>query len=148
MRMVRLYRAAGPDDRARGPGISDQGSSVYWRERCDGSAVIMPKARAVSLHLARFDAMSANQGLVAPAPDGNLFCAIASDSRAAGTEPPAQQAFTFAMLGLHTDEDSARATVAARRTLAPWLDNAREVWSAVLRPFRHKGEVNWLDRDA
>jgi hypothetical protein len=27
---------------------------------------------------------------------------------------------------------------------APWLDEAAEVWSAVLQPFRHKGKANYL----
>jgi hypothetical protein len=28
------------------------------------------------------------------------------------------------------------------------MDDAKESWGAVLRPFRHKGEVNWMDAAA
>ena len=50
----------------------------------------------------------------------------------------------FAVLGLHTDADSAERLVDERRTAAPWLEEAAEVWSAVLQPFRHKGKANYL----
>jgi hypothetical protein len=56
-----------------------------------------------------------------------------------------QQAFVFAMLALHADERSARVFLHERRSVAPWMDEAKESWGAALRPFRHKGEVNWVD---
>lgn len=31
-----------------------------------------------------------------------------------------------------------------RRSVAPWLDEAAEVWGAVLQPSRHKGRANYL----
>jgi hypothetical protein len=113
--------------------------------RLGGKAVSSQKANAVSLQLARFDRLVDNGGVAGRLPPGALFCSMGADMRAAGIEPVEQKAFVFAMVGLHVDEDSARATVAERRRLAPWLDGAKERWSAVLRPYRHKGAVNWLD---
>ena len=49
------------------------------------------------------------------------------------------------MLALHADEASAHSAIEDRSTIAPWLAEAVEVWSAVLRPFRHMGECNYLD---
>jgi len=73
---------------------------------------------------------------------------IAAELRAAATEPASQQAFRFLMLALHADETSAQQTVDHRYALAPWLEEAVEVWAAVLKPFRHLGECNYLDQAA
>jgi hypothetical protein len=35
-----------------------------------------------------------------------------------------------------------------RYAVAPWLEKAVEVWAAVLKPFRHLGECNYLDQTA
>lgn len=50
----------------------------------------------------------------------------------------------FIVLGLHTDAASAERLVYDGGAAAPWLDEAAEVWSAVLQPFRHKGKANYL----
>lgn len=50
------------------------------------------------------------------------------------------------MLGLHRDAVSAQRLLEDYRRLAPWMIEAREAWGAVLRPFRHKGTANYLNR--
>ncbi len=108
----------------------------------------MTLASFASIQLARFDSLTRNEGLA----DGHslpaLFCNVAADTRAAATEPASQQAFAFLMLGLHANEDSAHSLLAMRPQIAPWMDGARETYSAVLEPFRHKGEANFLSRES
>jgi hypothetical protein len=48
------------------------------------------------------------------------------------------------VLGLHADAASAQRLAADRQTAAPCLDEAAEVWSGLLQPFRHKGKANYL----
>ena len=57
---------------------------------------------------------------------GTVFGNVAADTRAAGTEPASQQAFTFLILGLHEDQASAERFLANR---VAWVDQAQEVWS-------------------
>lgn len=106
----------------------------------------MTLASVVSIHLARFDSLRANGGICGDPGPGVLFCAVASDTRAAGTDPTSQQAFKFLMLALHADRDSADRVLDQRRSLLPWMGQAHEVYAAVLQPFRHKGEANYLSR--
>ena len=106
----------------------------------------MSTASHVSLQLFRFDSIRAAGAIEAADLPGLLFCGVAADTRAAGTEPASQQAFAFAMLGLHSDAASAQRLLADHRHMAPWAREAREAWGAVLRPFRHKGEANYLNR--
>jgi hypothetical protein len=104
----------------------------------------MSRAPFVSLHLARFDTLRVSEDPVCGDWAGVLFCQVGADSRAAGTEPPSREAFVFVVLGLHADPDSAERVVNDRHEAVPWLDDAPEVWSAVLQPFRHKGKANYL----
>jgi hypothetical protein len=107
----------------------------------------VPKASFITLQLARFDALLTNPGQSgAERADGVLFCGVAADTRGAATEPATQQAFVFAMISLHADEGSARALLHERSSFVPWMNEAKESWGAVLRPYRCKGEVNWIDR--
>src|SRR5690349_4894345 len=103
----------------------------------------MRKATIASVQLARF----ASLRRAGPVPDGHaprtVFCNVAADTRAAGTEPPSQQAFAFLILGLHEGAESAHRFLADR---AAWLDEAEEVWTGILEPFRHHGAANYLDR--
>lgn len=103
----------------------------------------MAIAAIATVQLARFDALreSGDPG-GAPGP-GTLFSQIAADTRAGGTEPGSRQAFSFLLLGLHEDAAAARHFVASRPA---WFDQAREVWSGTLEPFRHHGACNYLDR--
>jgi hypothetical protein len=103
----------------------------------------MQRAAIASVRLARFDRMRQAGTVVTGGAPATVFCNVASDSRAAGTEPASQQAFTFLILGLHPDPDAAQRFLAER---LPWLDDALEIWSGVLQPFRHHGAVNYLDR--
>ena len=106
----------------------------------------MPVASVASIQLARFAKLRAAGSIAADARPGVQFCGVAADTRAAGTEPGSQEAFTFVILGLHADVDSARALVDDQATCGPWLADAIETWSGVLQPFRHYGEANHLDR--
>ena len=106
----------------------------------------MGLAAFASIQLARFDTLRQAGPVAVDARPGVLFCGLASDTRAAGTEPGSQQAFTFLILGLHADVDSARRLVGDRVTCAPWLAEARESWCGVLQPFRHHGTANLVDR--
>ena len=108
----------------------------------------MQKAAFATVQLARFDEVRDGGDVDTSGRPGVLFCAVAADVRAAATEPASMRAYTFLILALHADEDSANRFVEDRRSLAPWLDGARQVWSGVLQPYRHKGEANFLDRAA
>lgn len=106
----------------------------------------MTTASHVSLLLIRFDSIRTASSIEIRDQSGVLFCDVAADTRAAGTEPASQQAFAFAMLGLHCGAASAERLLEDYRRVAPWMAEAREAWGAVLRPFRHKGEANYLNR--
>ncbi len=101
-----------------------------------------------SLHLARFDRLRPAGPANTEAMPGALFVGLGADSRAAGTDPAAQEAFKFLLLGLHADLASAEHALHASQAVAPWWEQAAETWSAVLQPFRHIGESNYLDRAA
>ena len=106
----------------------------------------MSRASCLTLHLARFDSLRTVSEL-APDPDSCLlFCGVAADTRAAATEPASHEAFKFLIFGLHANETSAHQFLDGCPALAPWLNEASEVWRAVLQPFRHVGEDNYLDR--
>jgi hypothetical protein len=76
---------------------------------------------------------------------GLLFFNVGADSRAAVTAPASQQAFKFLILGIHDDDSSAISFIDNNRSISPWLNECSEVWSAVLKPFHHKGEANYVD---
>jgi hypothetical protein len=107
----------------------------------------MRKAAFATLQLARFDALRDAGAIDASGRAGVLFAGVGADVRAAATEPASQRAYTFLVLGLHADADSAHRFVDDRAQVAPWLDDAADVWSGVLQPFRHKGHANYLDRE-
>lgn len=98
--------------------------------------------------MARFDALRGVGTVEGDFPAGVLFHSVGSDWRAAGSDFFSQDAFVFLLLGLHESAESAREWIAARGRLAPWLNEAREVYAAVLEPYRHKGEVNYLNPEA
>lgn len=105
----------------------------------------MSAATHVSLTLARFHELR-ETGPVNPLnSEGILFLGAAADVRAAATDAKSQQAYKFAILGLHDSEASAHQSHANRAAHAPWILEADEVWTAVLRPFRHFGEANFVD---
>jgi hypothetical protein len=106
----------------------------------------MTSASFVSLHLARFDHLR-EPGATDPGDrPGLLFCEVAADCRAAGTDPASREAFTFLVVGLHDNEASADRLVGDISTVAPWLGDAAERWSGVLAPFRTKGAANLIER--
>jgi hypothetical protein len=75
-----------------------------------------------------------------------MFCAVAADTRAAGTDPASQRAFIYLMLGLHENESSADRFLEDQLVRVPWMSEASELYGAVLQPYRHKGEANYLNR--
>jgi hypothetical protein len=103
----------------------------------------MSSARFISLQLARFDMPRKNEGWLEERPAA-LFAAIGADTRAAGSEPASQQAYSFVLFGLHEREAEAEAYLAERERIAPWTREAKEVYGAVLQPVRHRGEANYL----
>ena len=106
------------------------------------SSGTMAKAAIASVQLARFDRLREPGPVPGGRAPGTVFCNVAADTRAAGTEPSSQQAFTFLILGLHEDAASAQRFLADR---VAWLSEAQEVWSGILEPFRHHGAANYLD---
>lgn len=106
----------------------------------------MTRASHISLLLARFDTIRTATEIDVRPRDGALFQGIGADTRAAATDPGSQQAFTILFIGLHGDERSAHRILDDRQNVAPRLDEAAEVWAAVLQPFRHTGAANFLDR--
>ncbi len=106
----------------------------------------MRVASVATIQLARFDQVREAGVVVRDARPGVLFWEVAADTHAAGTDPASQQAFTFLMLGLHADVDAARRLLADENESAPWFAGARETWRAILQPFRHYGDANYLDR--
>lgn len=105
----------------------------------------MRRASYLSIQLARFDDLRTPGTIATDDLPGVVFCEVGADTRAAATDAASQQAFTFLILGLHTDATSAHRLLDERRVLAPWLEEACEVWAGVLQPFRHKGAINHLD---
>lgn len=99
-------------------------------------------ASYLSLQLARFDELRK----VEPTEpvEGELFAAAGADVRAAGTEPASLESHVLVRVGLHTDA----ATAATQsKSQEPWMQGAKEVYGAVLSPYRHKGEVNHLNKE-
>lgn len=107
----------------------------------------MSKATHASLVLARFEEQREMGGVHNTNREGTLFLNVGADMRAAATNWQNLSAFKFAMYGLHESEEAARKAVQDRHQIVPWLDGAMEVWAAVLKPFRHFGEANFLDRE-
>jgi len=75
-----------------------------------------------------------------------LYSIVAADNRAAGTTGKSNAAYKFGAIGLHKDKESAEAYYEQRDQILTWLGDAKEVWSALLRPVRHVGEVDFLDQ--
>ena len=107
------------------------------------SSRVMAKAAIASVQLARFDRLREPGPLPNGRTPGTVFCNVAADTRAAGTEPASQQAFAFLILGLHENATATQRFLADR---VAWLEEAQEVWSGILEPFRHHGAANYLDR--
>jgi hypothetical protein len=99
----------------------------------------------VSLHLARFDQLRPAGPADAGERPGLLFCEVAADCRAAGTDPVTREAFTFLVVGLHDSRESAANLVDEITDVAPWFADPTERWSGVLAPFRTKGEANLIE---
>lgn len=89
---------------------------------------MIPKAAYVSIHLARFHSLRTSEPIEAERGEGVLFCGTAADTRADCTDGRVRKSF-----------------VDSRNALSPWLSDAVESWAAVLQPFRHLGEANYLN---
>lgn len=110
----------------------------------------MPELMAVcsfaTLQLARFDSPRTLLGADPKCPDHAVMWAVGADEGGGEFEAGTQQAYAWAAFGLHADEQSARAQFDAGFDAR--FDGADEIWSAVLQPFSHRGEANWLDASA
>ena len=106
----------------------------------------MALATHASIFMARFDEMRTNAHAPSFDSPGTLFLRVAADTRGAGKEPGSQQAFRFLMLGLHADEASAHELLDRGVAAVPGFEEAAELWMAIVRPFRHFGECNYLDQ--
>ncbi len=95
--------------------------------------------------MARFDSLR-EAGPLTNGCHNPLFAAVASDTRAAGTTGKSRAAYKFCAIALHKDKESAEAYYEHREQILTWLGDAREVWSALLRPVRHVGDVDFLNR--
>ncbi|MBS1724741.1 MAG: hypothetical protein JSS66_17505 [Armatimonadetes bacterium] len=105
----------------------------------------MQKATHASLTLVRFDDLREAGPLMRALDEDVLFLQAGADFRAAGTTLSSGQAFKYAIYGLHTNMASAQSAVERRLEIAPWIENAKETWAAVLLPFRQFGEANFID---
>lgn len=101
-------------------------------------------ATQASIILARFDEPTGVGPLDASCVEGVRFLDVGADVRAASIDPRSTLAYTLVIFGLHDSESSARELVRHRLDVAPWLAEAKECCSLVLRPFRHFGEANFL----
>ncbi len=95
--------------------------------------------------MARFDTLRVS-GPLTNGGHNPMFAAVAADTRAAGTSGRSQTAYKFCAIALHKDKVSAEVYYEQLEQILPWLGDAREFWSALLRPLRHVGEVDFLDR--
>lgn len=104
-------------------------------------------ASYVSLGLARFDQPRTAQAATALSIDGMLGCWAGADTRAAGSDAASQSAYKFVLFGLHASLNSAVELFDRQSEAVPWWADATENWKGVLRPIRHLGEANFLDRE-
>jgi hypothetical protein len=109
----------------------------------------MDSCSYATLHLARFDGLKTMRNIdVKPTSGEPVAWMVGGDEIAAGTKVGSQEASSWVAFGLHSEEESARVLVDAGVAAVPCLEEAAEIWSAVLQPFGHRGEVNWLDHES
>ena len=106
----------------------------------------MERASYITLSLARFDTRR-EAGRLTDSDAKSMFSRVGADCRAAGTAASTRTAYKFCAIALHEDLESAEAYYASRADTCGWFGDAKEVWSALLRPVRHVGEVNFLSKD-
>jgi len=109
----------------------------------------MPLSTCATVHLARFDSLTSMKGTDVSSTSGDpVAWMVGGEEIGAGGTPGSQEAFLWLAFGLHAEMSSARAVMEAGRTAVPFFETAGEVWSALLQPFSHRGEVNWLDHES
>lgn len=103
----------------------------------------------MTLQIVRFSALVSASDLDTTCPGGlPAFWAVGFDAREAQTDARRATAFWWCGFGVHRDEASARATLAAGG-----LERRAISWEAIassrvlLQPFSQRGAINWLDRD-
>jgi hypothetical protein len=121
-------------------------SAICQKQEFQRDFASMALASHATVFMARFDEMRATGDLPRLDAPGTLFRHVAADTRGAAQEPAAQQAFRFLVIGLHSDEGSAIQFMDRGCEVAPWFADAVETWAAVVRPFRHMGDCNYLDQ--
>lgn len=105
----------------------------------------MKRATTISVQLISFDTLQTPGESNVENCKGLLFYNVGADTRAAAMLPASHQAFKFLILGFHENESSANYFIDNNKTIFPWLDESNEIWRAVLQPYHHKGEANYLD---
>lgn len=104
-------------------------------------------ASHISLTLVRFDTLQCAGELNELGIDGVLFRSVGADPRSAGTSVKDKSGYLFVIFGLHDSLASAVELHERRLEFAPWIEPAKEIWSAVLVPVRHVGKANYLNRN-
>ena len=103
----------------------------------------------ITVNLARFGEARSTAGVETGCPVGDpVAWAVGCDEGAAGTGAGSQCGSVWVAVGLHADRASADAVFDAGADVVPSMGGAIETWRAVLAPFHHRGEVNWLDAGA
>ncbi len=110
---------------------------------------MVEKATWATVHVLRFaQAMDATQLELTVRPANSLSFVFGADSVIAKepylTEPDAE---VWGGMGFYRDRADAEAVLDDPTSAVPSLDSAVESWHALLSPFNHRGEVNWLGHD-
>jgi hypothetical protein len=105
----------------------------------------MSAATHLTVRLVRFDHVHELRDIDGCSVGDSLWSGVGADVRAAGAPQGAATAYAWAAVGVFADESSARASFAAGPAAVPWATEASEAWTALLHPFSHRGEINWLD---
>lgn len=96
----------------------------------------------VTVNVARFDEPAQLDPLVTDALVGEpLMWAVGADEAGAFGS---RASTTWLAFGLHDTMESADAVFDAGLDAVPFFSGAAETWSAVLQPFSHRGDVNWI----
>ena len=103
----------------------------------------MSSCSYVTVNVARFDEPTQLDPLVTDAPVGEpLMWAVGADESGSFGS---RTSTTWLALGLHATMESADAVFDAGLDAVPFFSGATETWGALLQPFSHRGDVNWID---
>ena len=105
------------------------------------------KARFATVHLLRFpDITTAEQLALTHAPSGSISWKIGPGGQV-GPDGRRLPSDTWSAVGLFTGLAEAELAFRNKEEFMPFLAGARESWHLLLRPFRHHGECNHIERE-